>query len=365
VTPAAAAPALRGLVGYDRSLDDEILRFNREGHPHRRADWVEPRWRWMFLASASRLGVRPMVWMFRGTTGIVAHQGGIPVRLRVDRQEMTTGWFVETMVLESHRGKAIGPMVVKKALEDLPLNLSLGQTEAMRTLQFALGWVQVAPLDEYVLVLNPAAAVQGKVPGPVAPLAAALLSAAGRLRAWRRGRVASRLAVRPIERFGAAHDRLWERVRDRFGCAVVRDASYLNWKYVDQPGQSFTRLEVVRDGEPLALIVVTTRPQEPPYAYRRGFIVELVADPVDRPSVMAGLDAGCAELARQGAALVRFDLIGEALAAHARAYGFRQHAATRFLLVATGGAAPDVASRMTDPRAWLVTMGDSDIDRPW
>src|SRR2546422_180295 len=108
----------RGLLGYEPSLEDEILEFQKVAYPARRQDWIAPRWRWMFLASAERLGVSPMVWLYRNASGIVAHQGAIPIRLKIGKAERVTGWFVETMALPSVRGKAIGPMLVKKALED-------------------------------------------------------------------------------------------------------------------------------------------------------------------------------------------------------------------------------------------------------
>jgi hypothetical protein len=37
----------------------------------------------------------------------------------------------------------------------------------------------------------------------------------------------------------------------------------------------------------------------------------------------------------------------------------------RVVLVDTGGLAPDVEGTLLDGSGWLVTQGDSDIDRPW
>ena len=358
----ASPAAVRGLVRYEPSLDAEILRFNREGYPTRREDWVEPRWRWMFLDSATRLGVEPMVWMYRAKTGIVAHQGAIAVKLRAGNREFVTGWFVETMVLEAYRGRAVGPMVVKKALEDLPLNLSLGQTPEMRALQFALGWVEVSPLSSFAYALNPAAVVEGKVAPLLKPLAATALW--GRQR-WRTVRATSDLEVGEVDRFGVEHDRLWARVAPRFACAVVRDASYLNWKYVAQPGQTFRRLEIRRGEDIVAVVVVTTRDQEPGYAYRRGFIVDVVVDPGDRPAVHGALRAACDSLQRAGADLAWCDVINPALESELEACGFLRREATRWLLVSTAGADAAAAAVLRDPGAWLVTAGDSDIDRPW
>jgi hypothetical protein len=268
------------------------------------------------------------------------------------------------MVLEAYRGKAVGPMVVKKALEDLPLNLSLGQTPEMRALQFALGWVEVAPLSSFAYALHPSAVVEGKVAPMLKPLAATALW--GRQR-WRTVRATSDADadVREVDRFGADHDRLWARVGPRFTCAVVRDASYLNWKYVAQPGQHFRRLEIRRGEDIVAVVVVTTRDQEPGYAYRRGFIIDLVVDPEDRPAVHAALRAACERLQRDGADLAWCDVINPVLERELEACGFLRREATRWLLVSTAGADTAAAAALCDPQAWLVTAGYSDIDRPW
>ncbi len=78
-------PKVKGLIGYDPALEQEIFDFQQVAYPTRRTDWIAPRWRWMFLASAQRLGIPPMVWLYRNASGIVAHQGAIPVKLKVGR----------------------------------------------------------------------------------------------------------------------------------------------------------------------------------------------------------------------------------------------------------------------------------------
>jgi hypothetical protein len=95
----------RGLVPFTEALAEEIFAFQREVYPARRAEWIEPRWRWMFQGSAARLGVQPMVWLYRGNGGVLAHQGAIAVRLHTRAGDCVTGWFVETMVLGRHAAR--------------------------------------------------------------------------------------------------------------------------------------------------------------------------------------------------------------------------------------------------------------------
>jgi hypothetical protein len=49
---------------------------------------------------------------------------------------------------------------------------------------------------------------------------------------------------------------------------VRRDASYLNWKYVDQPGQEFVRLEITATSGARGIVVMMFRGARGTYKYR-------------------------------------------------------------------------------------------------
>ena len=187
----------------------------------------------------------PRVWLYRDQGRIVGYMGSIAVRVKLGDEERQTGWLVDTMVLEEYRNQGVGPRLMVGAHEDQPFSLSLGQTVEMREIQFRLGWKQVVPLQVARLLIRPEKVLQGRLPAPAAwaaGLAFRTSHAARKLVAER-----SPFNVRSIERFDERHDRLWTRASRDLTCAVVRDASYLNWKYVDQPGQQFLRLEVSDD----------------------------------------------------------------------------------------------------------------------
>jgi hypothetical protein len=308
-----------------------------------------------------------MVWLYRNASGIVAHLGAIPVKLKVGEQEHITGWFVETMALEAVRGKAIGPMLIKKALEDFPFNLSLGQTPQMRTIQLAMGWAQVAPLETYVLLLNPREVLTAKIAPWIARDATALGLAALQLgkRTVGRRRLRWQATIAEITHFDSTHDALWNTVRHEYQCAVVRDASYLNWKYVDQPGQNFIRLEIRQEGAVVAIAIVVVIEPGAVYPYRRGFLVDMVVPAADREVVWATLDAVRRVCQHRGVALLTCYLISHQLQKAVTSFGFFPREPTRFLLVATGGVSAQVSSAVLSPDRWFVMLGDSDIDRPW
>lgn len=354
----------RGLLRYSGAIAPDILAFMREAYPRRRQELIEPRWRWMFLASAARLGAEPMVWVYRSSAGVVAHQGAIAVKLHTPAGDHVTGWFVETMALEKVRGKAIGPMVVAKALQDLPFNLSLGQTGQMRELQYRLGWQKVAPLETLAFVLRGRPLVRGKVPAPVEPFAGVALSVRQALRYRRGRRRTARLTVREISGFTDGHDRLWQEVQPHYPVAVVRDRSYLTWKYVEQPGLTFVRLELTDGDEPRAVAVLNLVDPEGPYRYRRAFLNDIVVRPDDADLVWQTLEAARAASLRHGADLLLFDIISPPLVKAALAFGFERREPTRVLLIAPGDPSNAAGRHALEASNWLVTRGDSDIDRP-
>jgi hypothetical protein len=307
-----------------------------------------------------------MVWVYRNRQRVVAHQGAIPVKVKIDAAERVTGWFVETMAADDVRGKGIGPMLIKKALEDSPFTLSLGQTPQMRALQFAMGWKQVAPLDTLAYIVNPARALRNRVPNPILRRAAGagLRARQWWARAWHRPAARVNADVRPVSRFDDRHDELWEQVKGSYRCAVVRDSSYLNWKYVDQPGQQYLRLEARASGQLLWVVVLLVCEPDSLYPYRRAFVADLVA-PLDEPDVLAAaLSAVRKTCIEREVDVILCELLSRNLSRAMANFGFARLEPQRFFLVSVPeDAALGQAALAADN--WFVISGDSDIDRPW
>lgn len=352
-----------GQNGHLLAHYDELLEFQAVAFPTRRRDLIPPRLHWMFVASAERLNVQPRVWVHRDGGRVVGQNGAIPVRLQVGRQEMLTAWLVETMVLEEYRDRAVGTRLMMEAHAELPFALSLGQTVQMREIQFRLGWVQVAPLQTAQLMLNPDRVLDGKLPRPAARAAGWGLRVAravrGALREPTRG------TVREVPRFDPAHDRLWDAVSADIVCGVRRDASYLNWKYVDQPGQDFVRLELADEGGVRGVAVCMFRDADESYRYRRAYLVDIVA-PLSDSRVLGGLVQAVIRVAADRVADSLVCLHTHAALTNAlRSHGFHIRRPGRVLLVRPGPIDADLRRQVLAGENWFLTHGDSDIDRPW
>jgi hypothetical protein len=284
------------------------------------------------------------------------------VRVKVGTGEHDTGWLVDTMVLPAYRDQAVGSRLMVEAHDDQPFSLSLGQTAEMREIQLRLGWKQVAPLQIAQLVLRADSVLKGKLPRPAAWAAGLGLRASGALRGW--FSEGPQFTTQAVERFGDRHDRLWQQASPDLTCAVVRDASYLNWKYVDQPGQRFVCLDV-SDGDALRGVAIwMLREPDDHYKYRRALLVDLVAPLADTARLQAVIKAASAAAADQGADALLCHHTDGRLTRALRGCGFMLRKPERFLLIDPGPMSGEARAQLLSADSWYVTQGDSDIDRP-
>ncbi|MDH3719546.1 MAG: hypothetical protein OES79_15600 [Planctomycetota bacterium] len=356
----------KGLCRYEPALEQPLVDFLHEAYPERPSELLAPRWTWMFLESAQRLGVEPMVWLYVKDGRVQAHQGAIPVRCKIGDQQRVAGWFVETMALESVRGRAVGSMVIQKALEDMPFNLSLGQTEQMRAIQLAMGWETIGPLRTYALPIDPSAILRAKFRlRMLVPLLAGgvKLSQVVR-RSVRRPGAAGDYEAKPLPHFGDDYDRLWGRVREQLRCTTERDASFMNWKFVDQPGQDIQRIAVHCRGELAGVAVMVLRNPDDNYAYRRALMLDLIVPATDRLATWALLNAVVDTCRAAKAAVIMCDITCPPLERELSAYGFLRREPTRVFLLATAGLDEDAKQLARKPQNWFLSRADSDIDRP-
>jgi hypothetical protein len=330
--------------------------------PDRSAHLIPARWRWMFLDSARRLGLEPRVWLYRAAETVVGHMGSIPVRLKLGDEQMHTSWLVDTMVLEEYRSQAIGSRLMVDAHEDEPFSLSLGQSPEMREIQFRLGWKMVAPLQIAQKLVNPGNVLKGKLPAPATWAATVGLRASSVVRDLLGDQ--RRFDARPIAGFDARHDALWRTAARDLTCAVVRDASYLNWKYVDQPGQRFLRLDIVSDRGLEGVAVWMFREPDARYLYRRAFLVDLVTPLSDGASLRRVVKAACDGVDDEDVDALLCHHIDTRLTQALRACGFSLREPERMLLIDPGPHTGSALERLLTPENWFVTHGDSDIDRP-
>jgi short-subunit dehydrogenase/acyl carrier protein len=348
------------VVRYEPSVHAKVMDFIAEAWPDRNKGVQSSRWDWMYIESAKRLQTKPMVWLAKDHDKVVGHMGAQFAMLKTPNEELLTGWLVDTMVLDAYRTTGLGAQILLQAEEDMPVALSLGQTAEARRMLESLGWRQVCPLHIHVFMNNPGRVLRGKFPMGLDRLAAVYFGwNAARKRALQASRD-QQVQIRRIDRFGESHDALWERMRRDISCLAVRDSSFLNWKYLEQPGQSYDCWEVSRSQTLLGIVVTKTESESRVYPYRRLHWVDLVCDlaPKTLDTVIQACIAKSQELKVDA---ISVPMTNRRIEERLVQQGFVRRPETRYLYGSLGLIESNPRLLSED---WLVTLGDSDIDRP-
>ena len=134
----------------------------------------------------------------------------------------------------------------------------------------------------------------------------------------------------------------------------------MNWKYIQQPGQIYECWEVREAQQLIGVLVTKLEPSNHVYAYKRHHWVDMVCG-LDHSTLDSMILAGISNSEIQGADAISVQLTNTLVHERLVSHGFLSRPNTRYLYASRGllETCPGV-----EDYDWLITHGDSDIDRP-
>lgn len=285
----------------------------------------------------------------------VFHFGGIPCRCRLAGQDRWVMIGVDVMTDSAFRRQGVltavaGDLFGRWREAGVALVFGLLNQE-WRSRRAALGWRHLFPLSWLVFPLAPERVLARRLRLP-------FLNRATWLGAWWRRRIGEAppagMKVRELTRAGPEIDGIGAAagLAGRYG--LIKDAQWVNWRYLDAPDAGFRVLLAERDGVPAGYVAFRLR-------HGAGVIAEVVTAPVDRAVFSALVHAAVARLAEAGATGVR------ALAVPRGVYdrGFRAagfwRGWRRFPVYAVLLDPLLSESDIGDPSHWSLAGGDFDV----
>jgi len=167
-------------------------------------------------------------------------------------------------------------------------------------------------------------------------------------------RTARGLEMRSVERFGDDLDELGRRAAAGYGSHFVRDAEYLNWRYLDSP-RDYRAFGAYRDGR-LAGVAVVGHTFK--HGVSAGFVADLVTAPEDVDATRGLLDRALDEVRDGADALV---LLPPRAPAQRRALLRAGFLPTNKKLRFIGKALHEGVRLDERAEAWHFTLGDFDF----
>jgi hypothetical protein len=165
----------------------------------------------------------------------------------------------------------------------------------------------------------------------------------------------------PVAGFGTEFDRLWASIAPSVAVGLVRDAAYLNWRYVANPAYRYHRLALHDAGRLRGLVVGSARRI---FGVDAMLLVDLVAEGGEPAIGAALLHALVADARRQDLGMIAALAIpGSILFTVLRRCGFvRVPGRLDPRPFRTAGVVFDPTSgRASNPAAWYFSWGDTDV----
>jgi GNAT superfamily N-acetyltransferase len=323
---------------------------------HDAANASQLRWSWQYLQNPNNPPDGPQIWLAREGPTIVGQYATMPVRVAIKGVEIAGSWGMDVMVAPERQRQGIGEMLFRTWDQNVGASLALGLSPSSRGVFEKMKWPQVGSVPCMVKPLTRRALRNPNWPTPINRLISAVTYPYIRIVAKSRPLGAQ---VEPIRYFDARFTELWTALAPSFGLAVRRDASYLNWRYVEPPHVRYSIVALKRD-ETIGGYAVYRHLREP--RGRVTVLVDFLADPADR----VGFETLLRWVDREARA-ADSDKI-RVFSMHAGFHKLLRHSGyftvkSALEFAAKINAVPVPADFYARTGDWHVTLGDSDQDR--
>ena len=221
---------------------------------------------------------------------IMGFHGNLPVEIKFDEQIIIGAQSMDAMVMPKARRQGLFLRMANytyEQMDDAGIELTYGYPGpvTMPAFLIRLAWTFAGGVPRFIKVLEPGAMLQSgdmgslKTWGYRAILRAVQLTAVGRdLPA------PSEVKVREIGAFDERFDGLWREVAGDFPIAIVRDTSYLTWRYRQNPLIEYVILGAERGTSLVGYAVLSPRDVE---GKRSLAVAELLVKPGDEGAGVA------------------------------------------------------------------------------
>lgn len=363
---ARQSPGPNGRLRFERVSSEDvpaIVRFLETvfaTHPLAAASFAgdagQRRWRWINDEHPVRLTDGPPAWICRVGDRIVGHIGVLPVEAKVLGAKRMLGWARDLIVDPAMRGRGIGSQLMRIAIQAVDVCSVLGYEDAY-PLYRRLGYVDMGRLPLLAKPGDPGA-LASALPGP-SPLAAVASRVLHVVRARAPAHPAAPRRVEILDRLDDRFDRWWPEVENAFQCVIRRTSASMNWRYAHEMSHRHRIIGAFVADDLRGIAVVRPGLSR---GVTAGFLVEILAHPSDRDTMLRLIAASEAELRRsEPIAFFRAAVLHRSFQDALIETGYVPLPSPIHWIVAARDG-PASITHVSDRGEWYLNGGDSDVD---
>jgi hypothetical protein len=316
-------------------------------------------WHWKYESNPAAPPGGPRMFVVECGGRIVGFLGTLAGRVKIRDSVLPLMWTVDWAVHPKHRG--CGVRMFRYSLEVLKDVVHLGAAlPRSYALARKLGALDACTPTTFTRLLHPYNALRAR---PIRTDLVLLFTGLSKLAsvglALVRDRPCTRhVKVNPISQLDGRFDALWERASTGYDVITVRDAAFLNWRFVECPHKTYKIFAAQKDEEVSGYVVFRMAESN---GSRCAQIVDFLVCRDDRDSLVCLLAAVTEYAESQEADTVRC-LISQDQTTYQgvlKRNGFLFRRDRVKMLLNPGSPEVDY---MLNSRNWFLTYGDSDVE---
>jgi len=326
------------------------------------------RWRWQYRDNHAGLIT---IALAKGKNDQLAGQYAVrPVRMKFGNKIRLGTLSLDTMTHPEYRGQGIFVKLASYLYSDLSnrgIPVTYGFPNKASYLGFIKGlqWVDLSsPFPLYIRPLKFSRVVAARVHNKAAASLLGRWASVGYhlISGRRRPTLPAGYRLMSADSFDERIDILWEKTSDLAPIMVIRDRQYLNWRYHENPTETYAIFLAERSDAIHGYIVLKKVDR---FGLRVGFIVDLLAVQ-DIPQISLGLVGSAVDYFTDAG----MDIVGCLMFPHAyyakalRANGFFRARERMFPqdihLGVRSNTSEFPVNYVSDPTHWYITFGDHD-----
>jgi hypothetical protein len=286
-------------------------------------------WHWKFT-DKNPTG-KAFIWIAEYEDQMIAHFAAVPYRLKVFDREVVASHSIGALVEKKYQNRGLLKLVGDKlweelSREDIALTWGFPNRRAYAFHKIILGYSDLIDFHTWRIMKSDMPACE---PQP---------------------------SLTEIKEFDAEFDALWKRCSGGYGIAVVRNRSYLNWRYLQRPDWSYVPFGCYESDGLKGYVVLKLFEEE---GITRGHIVDIFGYPDDRQTFLRLINGSLNYFSDQAVDEVTVWIWGNsAIESLLMEKGFTKMAAYRPLVLRINGTEAN-EKKVRDNFHWYFTMGDS------
>ena len=243
-------------------------------------------WRWRYVNNPTGLVA---ITIAEAEEGIVGQYALLPVIAKVGDTVRTVALSLDTMVHPDYRGQGMFSklaMDLYKRVErkGVPLIYGFPNEASHHGFVARLGWVDLCErVPLFIRPLDVKRILGTKVNNHLFLTVGEWIGLTGwsLLCPTRPSELPDGCTIQQVDSFDECVDQLWEHASSALNITVVRNYRYLNWRYVEKPGDEYTIFTLEGAGDILGYVVLKIVKK---FGLQIGFVVDLLAVP-DQPNI--------------------------------------------------------------------------------